>query len=375
VSISGSCWAAVWGDFDNDGYLDLYITNAGDTGQGTGDHNFLFHNNGNGTFTDVAATTGAALQDDVALHKGAAWVDFDNDGFLDLTVKDGIGNETDNGPAAIGLHRLLRNGGNGNHYLEINLRGVQSNARGIGARVTVTSSNGVAYRQNNGGGGGEYASQGSQPLHFGLGTATSATVVVNWPSGVVDTLQDVPVNQIITATEGSSSQTPTPTPNPTPSPTPTPSATATPTLTPTPTPTATIQVRVQTNPAGLAFIVDGTTYPQSGGTGVQYAWQRWSDNGAISHTVAPTTKTNYTATFTTQYYLTTTAGTGGRVRPASGWRKSGASVSISATPDSGYSFSDWTGTGTGSYSGPDNPASIIMNGPISETAAFTFTHN
>ena len=206
VSISGSCWAAVWGDFDNDGYLDLFITNAGDTGQGPGNHNYLFHNNRNGMFTDVAAATGAALQDDTSLHKGASWVDFDNDGFLDLMVKDGIGNEGDNGPGAFGLHRLLRNSGNSNHYLEINLRGVQSNGRGIGARVTVTSANGVAYRQNNGGGGGEYASQGSEPLHFGLGAATTATVVVNWPSGVVDTQQDVPVNQIITVTEGSSNR-------------------------------------------------------------------------------------------------------------------------------------------------------------------------
>jgi enediyne biosynthesis protein E4 len=64
----------------------------------------------------------------------------------------------------------------------------------------------VAYRQNNGGGGGEYASQGSQPLHFGLGRATTATVVVNWPSGVVDTLPGVPVDQIITVTEGSNPQ-------------------------------------------------------------------------------------------------------------------------------------------------------------------------
>ena len=214
VSISGSCWSAVWGDYDNDGYLDLFITNAGDTGQGPGNHNYLFHNNRNGMFTDVAAATGAALQDDTSLHKGASWVDFDNDGFLDLMVKDGIGNEGDNGPGAFGLHRLLRNSGNSNHYLEINLRGVQSNGRGIGARVTVTSANGVAYRQNNGGGGGEYASQGSEPLHFGLGTATTATVVVNWPSGVVDTQPGVQVNQIITVTEGSSTGTPTPTPTP-----------------------------------------------------------------------------------------------------------------------------------------------------------------
>ncbi len=211
VSITGSCSAAVWGDYDNDGYLDLFITNAGDTGQGPGNHNFLFHNNGNGTFTDVAAATGTALEDNVALHKGASWADYDNDGFLDLMVKDGIGSEADKGPGAFGLHRLLRNSGNSNHYLEINLRGVQSNGRGIGARVTVTSSNGLAYRQNNGGGGGEYASQGSEPLHFGLGAATSATVVVNWPSGVVDNLLGVQADQIITVTEGGQTPSPTPT--------------------------------------------------------------------------------------------------------------------------------------------------------------------
>ena len=115
------------------------------------------------------------------------------------------------------------------------------------------------------------------------------------------------------------------------------------------------------------------TSPQSGGTGVQYAWMRWNDHGAISHTVAPTTNTTYTALFRTQYYLTMTRGPGGRVRPSSGWRNSGATISISATAADGYSFSNWTGSGTGSYSGPDNPASITMGGPITETA--TFTHN
>jgi len=154
-----------------------------------------------------------------------------------------------------------------------------------------------------------------------------------------------------------------------------------------------VQVTVQTNPAGLTFSVDGTTYsstqtfswasgsshtiattsPQSGGTGVRYAWTRWSDNGAISHTVAPTTNKTYTAIFATRYYLTMTHGTGGTVRPTSGWRNRGETVSISATPATGYSFSNWTGSGPGSYSGPNNPASITMNGPITETT--TFTHN
>ena len=103
-------------------------------------------------------------------------------------------------------------------------------------------------------------------------------------------------------------------------------------------------------------------------------WTNWSDGGAISHTVAPTTNKTYTATFRTQYYLTMTHGTGGTVSPASGWKNSGATVSISATPTNyqvSYSFTGWTGTGTGSYSGTNNPASITMNGPITETASFT----
>jgi len=61
------------------------------------------------------------------------------------------------------------------------------------------------------------------------------------------------------------------------------------------------------------------------------------------------------------------------VSPASGWKADGAIISIRATASSGYHFSNWIGTGTGSYSGTNNPASITMNEPISETG--TFTHN
>jgi hypothetical protein len=89
--------------------------------------------------------------------------------------------------------------------------------------------------------------------------------------------------------------------------------------------------------------------------------------------VAPTSNTTYTAAFQRQYFLTMSAGTGGRVTPASGWKNSGATVSISATPRRGYSFNNWSGSGPGSYSGTNNPASITMGGPITETA--TFIHN
>jgi len=156
-------------------------------------------------------------------------------------------------------------------------------------------------------------------------------------------------------------------------------------------PDTTIQVTVKTNPTGRSFTVDGTTYtatqtfswvsgsshtiattsPQSGGTGIQYVWKNWSDQGAISHSVAPTANTTFTATFTKQFFLTMIAGAGGTVSPRSGWKNSGAVVSVSATPIIGFGFSNWTGSGTGSYSGPNNPASITMGGPITETATFT----
>jgi len=152
-----------------------------------------------------------------------------------------------------------------------------------------------------------------------------------------------------------------------------------------------VLVTVQTSPADRSFTVDGTTHSstqtfswqpgsshtiattslQSGGTGVQYVWKKWSDNGSISHTVAPTTNKTYTATFTTQYYLTMSAGTGGKVSPISGWKNSGAALSISATPATGYMFTNWIGNGTGSYTGSANPSSITLGGPITETATFT----
>jgi len=153
----------------------------------------------------------------------------------------------------------------------------------------------------------------------------------------------------------------------------------------------TIPVTVQTSPTGLSFTVDGTPYtatqvffwtpgsnhviatssPQSSGVGTQYVWSSWSDGGTISHTIAPSTSGAYTANFTTQYFLTMNAGTGGIVSPASGWNNGGTGVNISATASNGFSFSSWTGTGTGSYSGTNNPTSVTMNGAITETASFT----
>ena len=156
-------------------------------------------------------------------------------------------------------------------------------------------------------------------------------------------------------------------------------------------PQANISITVQTAPAGRSFTVDGTTYtsaqtfswtpasshtisttsPQNGTTGTRYLWSSWSDAGAISHSVAPGSSTTLTANFVTQYFLTMSAGAGGTVTPASGFFNSGQSIQISASANSGFTFSGWTGSGSGSFSGATNPVNVTMNGPINETASFS----
>jgi hypothetical protein len=95
----------------------------------------------------------------------------------------------------------------------------------------------------------------------------------------------------------------------------------------------------------------------------------WSDGGALSHTItASSSPATYTANFTTQYYLTTAASPtgGGTISPASGWYNSGTVVSVSATANSGYQFSGFSGA----LSGTTTPQNLTMNAPKSVTANF-----
>src|SRR6185369_274729 len=107
-----------------------------------------------------------------------------------------------------------------------------------------------------------------------------------------------------------------------------------------------------------------TSSQQLGPEGTQFLWSAWSDGGAISHTVRPTSSTMLDASFTTQYMLTMNTGAGGTVSPASGFQNAGSVVSISATSSVGQTFTGWAGRGTGSYAGRNNPAAVTMKGPI-----------
>lgn len=155
--------------------------------------------------------------------------------------------------------------------------------------------------------------------------------------------------------------------------------------------TSNIPVTVQTSPAGRSFSVDGTNFttaqtfgwlfgsshtiattsPQSGGAGTQHVWSAWSDGGAISHSVTASVATTNTATFSRQFQLNMNATPGGSLAPSSLWTNSGTTLPITAAASNGFAFSGWVGSGNGAYSGTNNPASVTMNGPISETASFT----
>jgi hypothetical protein len=157
----------------------------------------------------------------------------------------------------------------------------------------------------------------------------------------------------------------------------------------------TVSVIVTSTPTGSGFVtVDGqpVTTPQAfnwvpgsshtiaasstvSGSGVQYIFQGWSDSGVQSHSITvPTSPITYTATFQTQYELTIVASpsAGGTTVPVAGtsWQNAGSQVQISVSPAGGYVFQSWAGSGAGSYSGSASSATIIMNGPITETANF-----
>jgi hypothetical protein len=219
--------AACTGDYNGDGYIDLYITNqSADTG------NALYRNNGDGTFTDVTAETGTA---DVGDGRTCAWVDFDADGdldlfatnhvhpnklflnqgkgaFIDVAREAGIEIPKDvfaatwadydrDGYIDVFLNghigtALMKNSGNTNNSVTLELEGdgKKSNRSAIGARVEVSTPEGVQVREVSGGRG--CCEQDMLPLYFGLGGGKAADIVVKWPGGKSCSFKGVAVDKV-----------------------------------------------------------------------------------------------------------------------------------------------------------------------------------
>jgi enediyne biosynthesis protein E4 len=179
-----------WVDCDNDGWLDLFVTH-GPGGAGE-KRNRLFRNNGDGSFSEVRVGSPTS---EGGYSSNSAWADYDNDGFPDLVVANGY--QTD------GSMFIYRNNGNANHWLNIRLVGTVSNRSAIGAKVRLLATIGGntfwQLREISGGGSGN---QADPRALFGLGDATEVEVLrIEWPSGIVQELSNLPANEFRTVTE------------------------------------------------------------------------------------------------------------------------------------------------------------------------------
>jgi hypothetical protein len=228
-------------DYDNDGLPDLVVTDLAKEVYA------LYHNEGNGLFRYASLAAGLAALSMRSSGWGVGWRDFDNDGWKDLFVAQshvmdnirdldpglryrelpllarntggklerveisGIEAVAGRGAAFGDLHGngsmevvmtvlgnrpvILRNPGNGNHWLTISLVGSRSNRDGFGAQVTVNGQSGYATSA------GSYLSASDKRLHFGLGGARQARVEIRWPSSTRQVLERVAVDRLLTVKE------------------------------------------------------------------------------------------------------------------------------------------------------------------------------
>lgn len=233
LRIGAQSWTADFGDIDNDGDFDCFVTNHDVTSQ-------LLENDGAGHFTDI--TEMAGLRNAIAgLPLQGVFRDFDNDGYVDVLIAGSdyylfrnngdktftytqildqlkmesfaLGDLNHDGfqdiyagyaeiytePSTI-PDALWFNDGNANHFFGLNLRGVQSNRSAIGTKVYLYSALGIQVREVRS--GESYGIMNSTQLHFGMGALTQIdSVHIHWPSGIVDTLLAPEVDQYLTVEE------------------------------------------------------------------------------------------------------------------------------------------------------------------------------
>ena len=185
-------------DYDNDGWTDILQLNGAMLDNVNLYHSevtykeplTMFRNGSLGHFALTSSNLGADFVRPVA-GRGLATADFDNDGDVDIAIN----NRGD-------FPELLRNnGGNANHWLEVLLIGTKSNRDGIGAQLKLTSQGFNQVKQAEG--GTSYMSASDPRIHFGLGRrAKIDSLVITWPSGLVEKVANVPVDTIIAVKEG-----------------------------------------------------------------------------------------------------------------------------------------------------------------------------
>ena len=182
-------WSSAFIDYDNDGDNDIFKVN-GELKHLYGQEDQIFENVGGGKFKDVSVERGTYFKDEL-VGRGAAFGDYDNDGDIDVYI--------------VNLHDygvLLRNDhGNEGNWITLNLVGTTSNRDAVGARVKINVDGREQIAQKKSASG--YLSQSDPRIHFGLGDqAVVNKIEVIWPSGLTQELENVEAGQIITITEG-----------------------------------------------------------------------------------------------------------------------------------------------------------------------------
>jgi len=234
INVGWQSWTASFGDIDNDGDLDLLLTNHDYESQ-------ILENDGTGHYTDITASTGFDITDITPIQ--SVMEDFDNDGYVDLFITGSTsryyhnnGNKTftkvealfnTNKMESFAIGDLNHDGKidiyggyatiytnpstiddviwmngtqNSNHFVTLNLVGTVSNTGAIGARATLYSSLGTQLREVRA--GESYGTSNSMMLHFGMGSVTTIdSIVINFPSGITQTLINPAVDQFIKVVE------------------------------------------------------------------------------------------------------------------------------------------------------------------------------
>ena len=181
-------WSSSFFDFDNDGDPDLFKTN-GELKHLYGQEDQVFENLGDGSFADVSVRLGNYFEEE-HVGRGACLGDYDNDGDVDIFIVN----------LNSGAKFLRNNGGNKNNWLMLNLIGTKSNRDGVGASIRLITGDEVQIAQKKSTSG--YLSQSDPRVHFGMaGHQQADRIEITWPSGEVQVLEQVPVNQILTVTE------------------------------------------------------------------------------------------------------------------------------------------------------------------------------
>jgi enediyne biosynthesis protein E4 len=192
-------WGAMFFDFDNDGWPDLILANghvypevdSQHLGSSYKEPRILYHNNGDGTFSDISASAGSGITTP-ASSRGLAVGDLWNDGRVSAVVSNM------NAPASLLVNQIRTP----NHWIAIRTVGTKSNRDGIGARIAVKAGSRVLVDEVRS--GSSYISNSDMRVHFGLGTVAKVEwIEIRWPSGLIERFTDLGVDAIHSVKEGS----------------------------------------------------------------------------------------------------------------------------------------------------------------------------